>query len=81
MNRNRIAFAGLLVAVAFVSDLHGRVQQHKKQAKIMSHMADEILVAFRAYARTQKKISDGEYVDPKTIKENLEFEFIRAHYE
>lgn len=84
MNRSRTGTLLLGIASLSVASYQlGRIIQHKKQTKIMQHMAEEIKTLFRAYAKIQKGISRGEYTeaDLLPIAERLEFEFLAGHYE
>lgn len=83
MNRNKVAFAGALVLVATVSNIHGRVRQHQKQAKIINDIADELLIVFKAYTRVSTDAANGKYrnKDFSSVKEDLEFQIIALHNE
>lgn len=83
MNRDRVIQIGALAVVAVGSNIHGRIRQHKKNAKVMRELGEEIQILFRAYARIQQRVSSGQLreTDSDRLKEHIEFEIIAAHEE
>lgn len=76
--------ASLLLGIASISVASyqlGLIVQHKKDAKIMRAIGEEIKSIFRAYAEVQRGIARGEYTDKDLIgvEERFEFAIIAQH--